>query len=159
MFVVRKYTFIAPVSLITALLVSGCNENKITQCQKLIQVVNQGTSLIENNKGQQVTTSIQLSKDLENVTKSLQELKLSDQKLQQYQGSFAQVFQNLSQAIAKAATALNTAKSAEASPDGRLKIQKARTEIDTALTNAAKTAGKQSDTLGAQLNQYCTQPQ
>lgn len=159
MFVVRKYTFIAPVSLITALLVSGCNENKITQCQKLIQVVNQGTSLIENNKGQQVTTSIQLSKDLENVTKSLQELKLSDQKLQQYQGSFAQVFQNLSQAIAKAATALNTAKSAEASPDGRLKIQKARTEIDTALTNAAKTAGKQSDTLGTQLNQYCTQPQ
>jgi chromosome segregation ATPase len=155
MIVVRKYTLIAPLSLSIALLVTGCGENKASQCQRLITVVNQGTSLIDNNKGQQVTTSIQLSKDLATVTKSLEELKLSDPKLQEFQSSFVKVFQNLSGAIAKAATALNTAKVAEPTPSGRQKIQQARTEINSALT-AAKNAAKESDTLEDQLNKYCT---
>lgn len=158
-FIVRKYTVIAPVSLSIALLMTGCNESKISQCQRLVKVVNQGTSLIDNNKGTQVTTSLQLSKDLQNVTKSIQELRLADPKLQEFQSSFAKVFDNLSQAIAKAAKALGTTKTAEASTAGRVKIQKARTDIDSALTAAAKSAGKESDTFGNQLNEYCSQSQ
>ncbi len=158
MFVLHKFTAIAPVSLTITLLMTGCSETKVSQCQRLIQVVNQGTSLIDTNKGKQVTTSLQLSKDLENVTKSLGELKLGDPKLKESQTAFVKVFTNLSEAIAKAANALNTAKTAEASPAGREKIQQARTEIDSALTSAAKTAGKESDSLGVQLNKYCSQP-
>jgi hypothetical protein len=59
--------------------------------------------------------------------------------------------------IAKASQALADTKKAEASSDGRLKIEKARKEIDSALTTAAKTAGKESDALGVQLNKYCSQ--
>jgi hypothetical protein len=157
MLVLGKYSFIAPVSLSLALLVTGCSESKVAQCQRLIQAVNQGTSLIDTNKGKQVNTSLQLSKDLQTVTKTLGELKLTDPKLQEFQSSFVKVFTNLSQAIAKAANALGTAKTAEASPAGREKIQKARVEIDSALTSAAKTAGKDSDALEAQLNKYCSQ--
>lgn len=155
--IVRKYTVIAPVILSIALLMTGCNESKISQCQRLVKVVNQGTSLIDNNKGTQVTTSLQLSKDLQNVTKSIQELRLADPKLQEFQSSFAKVFDNLSQAIAKAANALGTTKTAEASTAGRVKIQKARTDIESTLTAAAQTAGKESDTFGNQLNEYCSQ--
>ncbi|HLO87641.1 MAG TPA: hypothetical protein VK203_21910 [Nostocaceae cyanobacterium] len=158
MTVVRKYTLIAPLSLSIALLVTGCGEKKASQCQRLIQVVDQGSSLIDTNKGKQVTTSLQLSKDLAAVTKSLEEMNLSDPKLKEFQSSFVKIFQNLSQAIAKAATALNVAKTAEATPDGRQKIQKAKTEIDSALTSA-KTTAQESDTLRNQLNQYCTQPE
>jgi hypothetical protein len=157
MFELRKCSIIAPVSLSLALLVVGCSESKTSQCQRLIQAVNQGTSLIDTNKGKQVTTSIQLSKDLQNVTKSIGEMNLTDPKLKELQSNFVKVFQHLSQAIAQAASALNTAKTAEASPSGREKIQKARTDIDSALTAAAKTAGKDSDALGNQLNQYCSQ--
>lgn len=153
-----KYIVLAPVSLSIALLITGCSENKASQCQRLIQVVNEGNSLIDQKKGQQVITSMQLSRDLEAVTGSLKELNLSDPKMKELQSGFVKVFENLSQAIAKAARALGAAKTAEASAAGREKLQKARTEIDTALTAAAKTAGKQSDALVNELNKYCGQP-
>ncbi|MEO3704854.1 hypothetical protein AAFM79_08560 [Trichormus azollae HNT15244] len=154
-----KYTIIAPLSLSIALLMTGCSESKISQCQRLLKVVNQGTSLIDNNKGKHVTTSLQLSKDLQTVTKSIRELKLIDPKLQEFQTSFAKVFDNLSQVIGKAGKALGATKTAEASSAGREKIQKARIDIDSGLTAAAKTIGKQSDTFGNKLNEYCSQTQ
>ena len=153
----RKYTLIASLSLSIALLVTGCSESKVSQCKRLIKVVNQGTSLIENNKGTQVTTSLRLSEDLQGVTKSLQQLKLTDPELQKYQTSFATIFGDLSQAIAKAGKALGATKNAEASNDGRKKIQNARQDIESILTTAAETAGKESDTFGNQLNNYCSQ--
>lgn len=154
MSVLHKYTVIVPVSLSIALLVSSCTENKVSQCQRLIRVVNAGNSLIDKNKGTQVITSIQLSKDLEFVTKSIKELNLTDPNLKEFQSGFVKIFQNLSQSIAKAARALGVTKTAEASASGREKIQKARTEIDSALTTAT-TLGKQSDTLAEQMNKYC----
>jgi hypothetical protein len=138
---------------------TGCSESKIAQCQKLVTVVNQGTSLIDNNKGTQVTTSLQLSRDLQAVTKSIKQLKLADPELQKFQSSFVKVFDNLGQAIATAAKALGTTKTAEASTAGRQKIQNARKDIESVLSAAAKTAGKESDTFGNQLNEYCSKPQ
>lgn len=158
MSVLRKYTVIAPVSLSIALFITSCTENKVSQCQRLIRVVNAGTSLIDKNKGTQVITSIQLSKDLEFVTKSIRELNLKDPKLKEFQSGFVKIFENLSQAIAKAGRALGATKTAEASTSGREKIQKARAEIDSALTTAT-TIGKQSDTLVNQMNKYCSQPE
>jgi small-conductance mechanosensitive channel len=159
MSVSRKYTVITSVSLSLTLLISGCLENKASQCQRLIQAVNEGNALIDKNKGQQVTTSLQLSKDLEAVTKSIEQLNLQDPKLKEYQSRFAKVFKNLSQGIAKAGKALGLAKTAEASPSGRQKLQLARAEIDTALTAVGKTAGKDSDKLVSDLNKYCSQPE
>ncbi|MEH2170680.1 MAG: hypothetical protein V7K41_29320 [Nostoc sp.] len=154
----HKYTVLAPVSLSIALCVTSCSDNKVSQCQRLIRVVNAGTSLIDKKKGAQVITSIQLSKDLDFVTKSIGELKLTDPKLKEFQSDFVKIFQNLSQAIAKAGRALGATKTAEASESGREKIQKARGEIDSALTTAT-TLGKQSDTLVNQMNKYCSEPE
>lgn len=158
MFVWRKFAVIAPVSLSMVLLLTSCTEDKASQCHRLIQVVNEGNDLIDQKKGQQVITSWQLSKDLVAITKSLEELNLSDPQLQEIQTGFMRVFQNLSQAIAKASKALNTAKNAEVSASGREKLQQARTEIDSVLTKAATTAGKDSDVLVKRLNLYCSQP-
>ena len=154
-----RYPVIAPVTLSIALLITSCSDSKTSQCQRLIKAVNQGTSLIDTKKGQQVSTSLKLSKDLKNVTQELQKLNLKDPKLKEFESGFIKVFDNLSQAIGKAAKALANTKTAEVSSDGRIKIQKARREIDSALTTAAKTAGKQSDTLAVQLNKYCSQEQ
>ncbi|MEA5515145.1 hypothetical protein [Nodularia sp. UHCC 0506] len=153
MFVWRKLIVIAPVSLSIALLVSSC-EDQITQCQRLIQVVNAGNSLIEQNKGEQVVTSLQLSRDLQVITKSLEAVNLTDPNLKEFQSNFARIFENLSQAIAKASQALSVAKNAEASAAGREQLQKARTEIDTSLTSA-ESAGQKSDALVQDLNKYC----
>ena len=153
----RKLIVIVPVGLSIALLVSSC-EDQVTQCQRLIQVVNAGNSLIDQNKGEQVITSLQLSRDLQVITQSLKKLNLTDPNLKEFQRNFASIFENLSQAIAQASQALGTAKSAEASPAGREQLQKARTQIDTSLTSA-QSAGKQSDALAEDLNKYCRQSQ
>ncbi|MDZ8188855.1 MAG: hypothetical protein RMX96_28880 [Nostoc sp. ChiSLP02] len=153
-----KYTVLAPISLSIALLIASCTENKASQCQRLVQVVNEGTSLIDKNKGTQVITSIQLSKDLQFITKSIKELNLTDPKLKEYQSGFVKIFQDLSQAIAKAGRALGATKIAQASATGRERIQKSRAEIDSSLT-AAETLGKQSDKLINEMNKYCSQPE
>jgi len=151
----RKYIIIAPVSLSIAFLVTACNDSKAAQCGRLIKVVNKGTDLIDNNKGQQVATSLKLAQDLAAVTKDLKDLKLNDSKLKEFQNSFINVFDTLSQSIAKAGTALNSAKTAKASSDGRVVIEKARGEIDTPLT-AATSAAQQSDALASQVNKHCS---
>lgn len=123
-----------------------------------MKVVSGGNALIEKNKGQQVTTSLKLAQDLEGVTKSLKQMNLQDPELKKYQDKFVKVFDTLSQQITKAGKALGSAKIAQASESGRQRIQKARTDIDTALTSAATTA-KQSDALEAEVKKYCSKPQ
>ncbi|TVP59929.1 MAG: hypothetical protein EA343_18700 [Nodularia sp. (in: Bacteria)] len=153
----RKWIVIAPVSLSIALLVSSC-EDQVTQCQRLIQVVNAGNSLIDQNKGEQVITSLQLSRDLQAITQSLEKLNLTDPNLKEFKRNFASIFKNMSEAIAQASLALGAAKSAEASPAGRETLEQARNEIDTSLTSA-QSAGKQSDILAEDLNKYCRRSQ
>ncbi|MFM6201062.1 MAG: hypothetical protein ACKPE1_18315, partial [Dolichospermum sp.] len=97
-----RYPVIAPVTLSIALLITSCSDTKTSQCQRLIKAVNQGTSLIDTKKGQQVSTSLKLSKDLKNVTQELQKLNLKDPKLKEFESGFIKVFDNLSQAIGKA---------------------------------------------------------
>jgi hypothetical protein len=158
MFIWRKYTVIGFVSLGVAMLVSGCNETKVAQCQRLMKAVTEGSTLIDKNKGQQVTTSLQLAKDLEKVTKSIKDMNFKDAEVQKFQIGFVKQFETLSQAIAKAGKALGAAKKAEASSTGRERLQKARTEIDAALTDANK-AAKESDSLEDEVKKYCNQPE
>jgi hypothetical protein len=158
MFILRKYNVIATVSLSVALLASGCNETKVAQCQRLMKAVNEGSTLIDKNKGQQVTTSLQLAKDLEKVTKTIEQMNLKDPELQKFQKGFVKQFETISQAIAKAGKALGAAKKAEASATGRERMQKARTEIDTALTSA-NNAAKKSDSLEDEVKTHCNQPE
>jgi transposase len=155
MFVCRKYIVIIPVGLSIALLLSGCDNSKVAQCDRLMKAVSEGNTLIDKNKGQQVTTSLKLATDLEAVTKSLKQMNLQDPQLKKFQDKFVKVFNTLSQQITKAGKALGSAKIAQASQSGREKIQKARADIDTALTSAATTA-KQSDALEAEVKKYCS---
>ncbi|MDJ0620331.1 MAG: hypothetical protein QNJ63_26935 [Calothrix sp. MO_192.B10] len=153
-----KYIFISSTSLAATLWISGCSENKVAQCQRLIKLVDQGNSLIEKDKGYQVTTSLQLAQDLQDVTKSLKKSNFKDPKLTEFQGKFAKVFGTLNQQITKAGKALGATKAAKASQEGRVTIQKAREDIDTHLT-AAKSTAKSLDTLFKQLNDYCNLPE
>ncbi|MDF5723774.1 MAG: hypothetical protein PUP91_25585 [Rhizonema sp. PD37] len=156
----RKYIIIAPVCLSITFMVTACNQSKISQCQQLIAVVNKGSELIDNNKGKKVTTSLQLVKDLEATTKDIKELDIKDPKLKEFQNSYANVFETFTQAISKAAQALNSTNTVnQEARHASEQIQKDRENIDASLTQVGATAGKQSDTLASQLNQYCRQPE
>ncbi len=153
----RKRLVITSVSL-SIMGITGCSESKLSQCKRLIELVNQGNFLIEKDKGTQVTTSLQLAKDLQKVTSNLVKQEFKDPQLTEFKASFVKIFEDFSQQIDKAGKALGASKVAEASTDGRFKIQKAREDIDVALKKAA-TVAKESDTLAEKLNQYCSQPE
>ena len=154
MAIVKKYILLAPIYLCLTLLISSC-ESQVSQCQRLIKMVDQGNSLIDKNKGYQVTTSSQLAKDLKKVTESMKRSKFEDPKLIEFNSKFATIFRTWNQQIGKASKALGTTKAAKASKEGRKAIKKAREEIDTNLT-AAQSKAKQFDTLFKQLNDYCS---
>ncbi|NJL64628.1 MAG: hypothetical protein HC903_25935 [Methylacidiphilales bacterium] len=157
MLVSHKYIII-PVSLGMAFLLASCNETKVSQCERLVKEVRVGMTLLEKNKGAQVTTSLQLAKDLEEVTNKVRDLNLGDEKLQEYQSRIVKVYEALSQNIGKAGKALGSAKTAQASTVGRERIQKARENIDSALQTAAD-AAKEFDASVGGLNDYCSKPE
>ena len=156
MFYCNKYKVIAFVNLGMVLLITGCNETKQAQCQRLIKAVNEGTSLIEKNKGSQVTLSLGLAKDLSDVTKKIERQNFEDPKLKDFKNQYVTNFETFSKNIGSAAKALGSSKTAEVSSAGREQVRKAKKDIETSLKQASD-AAKQSDTLANELNQYCTQ--
>ncbi len=157
MLVKRKYIIVL-VSLSVTMLLASCNDSKVAQCERLVKQVSQGTALLEKNKGSQVTTSLQLAKDLQDVGKKVSDLNFGDEKLKELQTKFVKIFADLSQNIDKAGKALGAAKTAQATAAGRETIQKARGDIDNSL-KAAGDRAKQFDASVTQLNQYCSKPE
>ena len=156
MFYCNKYKVIAFVNLGMVLLITACNETKQAQCQRLIKVVNEGTSLIEKNKGSQVTLSLDLAKDLEDVSRKLENQNFRDPKLQDLKKQYVRHFDSKSKNIESAGKALGSAKTAEVSSKGRDQVRQAKKDIETSLKQV-KSAAKESDTLANELNEYCTQ--
>ena len=152
MSVSRKNIIIACVSLSLVFLATACNDSKTSQCERLIKTVNKGSDLIGDNKAKQVTTSLQLAEVLETITKEIKDLKLQDTRLKEFQIQFVNTFETLSKLFAQAAKAFNSEKTA---PAGSVMIEKARGDIDSALTKAS-TTGKQSDAMASQMNKYCS---
>ncbi len=156
MFNCNKLMVIASLNLSIALLITGCNETKQAQCQRLIKAVNEGTSLIEKNKGSQVTLSLGLAKDFEDVTKKIERQNFKDPKLEDFKNQYVKHFETFSKNIDTAAKALGSSKTAEVSSAGREQVRKAKKDIETSL-NLVSNAAKESDTLANEVNEYCTQ--
>ncbi|MCJ8280735.1 MAG: hypothetical protein MJK14_12785 [Rivularia sp. ALOHA_DT_140] len=156
MFNRNKYKLIASINLTLALLITACNESKQAQCQRLIKAVNEGTSLIEKNKGSQVTLSLGLAKDLGDISKKIERQNFKDPKVQEFKNQYVKHFEAKSKNIDSAAKALGSAKTAEVSSKGRDQVRQAKKDIETSLKQV-KNAAKESDTLAKELNEYCSQ--
>ncbi|MEO1430798.1 MAG: hypothetical protein AAFS12_07980 [Cyanobacteria bacterium J06632_19] len=118
--------------------------------------MNEGNSLIEKNKGSQVTLSLGLAKDLGNVAKQVEKQNFQDPKLEEFKNQYAKHFGAKSKNIESAGKALGSAKTAKVSSAGRDQVRKAKKDIDTSFKQV-KDAAKESDTLAQELNEYCTQ--
>lgn len=152
-FLIKKFLWV-PASMV--LLITGCNESKLSQCQRLIKSINEGTSLIEKNKGSQVTLSLGLAKDLKDVTKKIERQNFKDPKLQDFKKQSVTQFETFSKNIDSAAKALGSAKTAKVSSGGREQVRKAKKDIEISLKQVSD-AAKQTDTLATELNDYCSQ--
>jgi len=133
------------------------SQSKMSQCHRLISVVNQGSSKIDQNQGKQAASTNQLAHELDGVSQNLAAVDLENPKLKEFQSDFVKVFQTLSQAIENASKALDSAKTAELTPAGREKVEKAKPEIEAEGKVAVKAAA-QADILAGEVNLYCSKP-
>lgn len=163
MLVLRKRATIIPISVTIAFLVAAgavwvvtSNPSKATQCHMMISLINKGSSRIDQYQGKALMKN-QLASELNKVSQDLAVVNLSDPYLQEWQNQFVNVFQTLGQAIENAGKALDSAKKAELTPRGRVKVEKAKPEIE-ANGKTAIAAATQADLLADKLNQYCSQP-
>jgi hypothetical protein len=98
-------------------LLATSSQSKVSECHQLISVVNQASSLIDQNKGKQAITTNQLALQLDRGTQNLAVVNLQDKALKD-QNRFIKVFQALSQASRNAASALDSARIAELTLSG-----------------------------------------
>ncbi len=119
----RKRLVITSVSL-SIMGITGCSESKLSQCKRLIELVNQGNFLIEKDKGTQVTTSLQLAKDLQKVTSNLVKQEFKDPQLTEFKASFVKIFEDLVNKSIKQVKPLVQAKLLKLQPMDALKFKK-----------------------------------
>ncbi|MEH2025545.1 hypothetical protein [Nostoc sp.] len=109
---VFKQSFILSVTTAIALLFAGCGESKVAQCNKVINVANQASTLGQEfgknpnpAKGSKALT--ELAGKIDPLAKEMKAVEVKDEKLQSFQGRFLTLYQNISKELNNAATAID----------------------------------------------------
>ncbi|MDF0554548.1 hypothetical protein [Kamptonema sp. UHCC 0994] len=138
------------------LLLTACDETKVVQCNKLIQVVNKGNALIDSKKdNSDVASTKNLANALNKTAKELDTLDLTETNLKGFQTRLSKGFRELSEPLNDMAKALDTGKNASTTSEGREQIEKAKKDLAKA-GQAANKAAKNQDALTSKLAVYCS---
>jgi DNA repair ATPase RecN len=142
-------------TIIVALLMAGCSNQKAVECEKLITGINQGHTLVSNFKGKDAPAASKLANELDTVIKQLENLELKDKQLKHFQQQFSEIYKNLSAAFRNTAQALRKASAAGSSLGAIEQLQNAKKQVEAAGKVAEESAQK-ADQLGKEINKYCT---
>jgi len=132
-----RYALIGATALTMGLLVYGCGENKISQCNKIVAIANKTKAVAVP---QDITGFNQFADSLDQIRTEIQAIAIQDSKLKALQTELIGMYGDVSLAL-KAQVAAKEAKDANAQ-------NKAKQDLETA-------AGKESD-LVDRLNALCT---
>lgn len=107
---VFKQTVMLSTTAAIALLVTGCGESKVTQCNKIVKIANQaatiGQEFGKNPKPQQGSKSLtEVAGQIDQVASDMKAVEVKDEKLQGFQGRFITLYQDTSKALRNAAGA------------------------------------------------------
>lgn len=140
-----SYSVIVCLSILVGSLAVSCGETKYVQCEQIIQiannVVNEKTKLIDSSDLDTIESKTWLkeARSIAQAAKKLEQIKLKDPKLIEYQSDLAQVYRIYSQATYDAVKAWEN-KNIQA--------------LQLAHTHAQK-AGQLEAKLGQVINNYC----
>lgn len=152
-----KHTLSRRLSLVLlaiSLLLVACGESQVNQCNRLIDVIDDGHALMQDFDKQTPRSTAQLSQDLDKLVEKLKAVKLSDQKLQSYRDRYAQIYSKLSDSFSTTSSALASAQQAPDNQSGIEQVQKAKKQVEKASQQAEK-AAKRADAIAAEMNAYC----
>lgn len=151
----RNHALTLTKTIIFALLLAGCGNQKAVECNKLITGINQGHFLVSNFQGKDAPAANKLANELETVIKQLENLELKDKQLKNFQKQFSEIYKNLSAAFRNTAQALRSASAAGTSVGAIEQMQKAKQQVEVA-GKIAKESAQKADQLGKEINKYCT---
>jgi hypothetical protein len=151
----RKQIVIFIIFFACCLLTVSCSESRVVQCTKFTAIVTKGKGFIDTKKDRNdVGTTKNLSKDLNQIAKQLESLWLTDTNLKQIRSQSVKSFRDMGQALGDIGKALEAGNRASTSIEGRGQIQKAQADIVRAGQQARQAAANQ-DALTEKLTNYC----
>lgn len=149
----RRLTLVA----IASTLVS-CS-SKVSECTKLMGVINRGQTLAINQSQKLESSAIQqLSQQLNKIATEIETLKIKDKKLKTFQNNSTQQFLDLSIAFKEIGQALEQAEKAPVTPTGKQQLQEAKEKAKQAGEKANQVANN-NETLTQELINYCPKKQ
>jgi hypothetical protein len=156
MYFFRKQIAILFVVVACCTLTISCSrDNRTVQCTKLMAIVTKGNALIDIKKdSNDIATTKNLAKDLNQTSKQLEALGITDTTLKQIQGPSVKSFRDMGQALGDIGKALEAGNRASTSIEGREQIKTARADIIRAGQRANQAADDQ-DALTRKLINYC----
>jgi hypothetical protein len=156
MYFFRKQIAIVFVVVACCTLTISCSgDNRTVQCTKLIAIVTKGNALIDIKNGSyDAATSKNLAKDLNQTSKQIEDLRITDATLKEIQGPSVKSFREMGQGLGDIGKALEAANLASTSIEGREQIKTAQADIIRAGQRANRAAGDQ-DALTSKLINYC----
>jgi hypothetical protein len=154
-FLPKQIAIILIIAACCFLTVSCSNDSRVVQCTKLTEIVTKGNALIETKKDSNDTaTTKNLAKDLNQTSKELESLRITDTNLKEFQSQSVKSFRQMGQAIADIGKGLEVGNRASTSIEGLEQIRKAQADIVKAGQQANEAAANQ-DAVTEKLIKYC----
>jgi hypothetical protein len=127
------------VSVCLGLLMTACGENKLVQCNKVIQVANR-LETIATGVSKDAAGFEKMAAQIESIGKEMQTLKVNDEKLGGFRDRFVGIYQEMAQSTRDV---------------GKAMIAKDGSAIAKA-TNSIKAVLAKESPLNGEVNRYCT---
>jgi type I site-specific restriction endonuclease len=173
----RPRSWVASTSAAIMLLVAGCGESKVSQCNRLAEVVNQTQGFmqefeaeiasfssnaaqvesLDDIKGaaeQYITAVDKVVGNLDTLVTDLEGTELDDEELVTYRDNYIQVVQGFSTALQGASSAMAIVGEVESEADLPAKIEESQQQTMDAVGSIQELSVQES-TIISEVNAYC----
>ncbi|MBD2448434.1 hypothetical protein H6G76_14960 [Nostoc sp. FACHB-152] len=131
-------TFTATLSVI----LTGCGESKVAQCNKMIKVANQAVTLSQAfsknpqpQKGSKALTEV--ASKIDPITNEMKALEIKDEKLQSFQSRFVKLYEDTTKGLRDTAAAIDK-KNLKAANASLLTLKKSSSEESAIVSDINK---------------------
>ncbi|MDB9314220.1 hypothetical protein PN462_13995 [Spirulina sp. CS-785/01] len=131
--------------ILFAMMMFGCAPSKRAQCNSVIEIANRATeeakTLTDGGQTNEPQAMLQAADTMEKAAQEMKSLELTDERLQEYQTGFVEMYVKTAQATRSFVDAFE---------------KKDRTNAEAALTNLQKATQPEKELVNG-INSYCTQ--
>jgi|GEM_PF-6675116 len=101
-----RYPVIILSAVASGCLVVSCGERKVTQCNKINQIINQADAVTKSAKTGKPSALIKAAVELDKVAKILKDVEVEDKKLQSLRSSFLMMYGDISKSFRNMAVSI-----------------------------------------------------